>query len=299
MDSGRYLPSTQFSLIAISLFLSAGLVFAAEHINKPPTSSIFSANTTTAGNIPAAAGDWKASLASVQENSGISLPDAPDQNTVEALLQAAQTNNLTDSVSRSLFVNLVNAKGQGLGSDIPTQDQIITQALSQVPASVGTKIYTAEDFTLTDNSPASLRAYGNAVMSVFIDNSNNEYAKTLVIIDAVTTKNDGAQLELLKPIQKTYKTIAGELVAVPVPKMLEPFHLQLVNDFENIATTYDKFEALVGDPLNGIAAIQQYRALTQDAGQMFINIAQNFDKNDIIFSKDELGAAWAILLQSQ
>ncbi|OGC88728.1 hypothetical protein A2419_03120 [Candidatus Adlerbacteria bacterium RIFOXYC1_FULL_48_26] len=296
MDTGRYLPSKQFSLITISLFLSAGLVFAAEHIHKPSTGSLA---VDTTGAAPAGAGDWKASLESVQQNSGISLPSAPDQNTVEGLLQAAQSNNLTESVSRSLFVNLVNAKGQGLGSDIPTQDQIVTQALSQVPASIRTKTYFTEDLTLTDTSKTSLHAYGNAVMTVLQKNSNQEYAKTLVIIDAVTTKNDATQLELLKPIQKTYKHISNELIAIPVPKILAPFHLQLVNDFENITATYDKFEALVGDPLNGIAAIQQYRTLTQDAGQMFINIAQTFQKNDIIFNKDEPGATWAFLLQSQ
>ncbi len=296
MDSGRYLPSTQFSLIAISLFLSVGLVFAADHITKPSGQGSLSVDTTR---VPAAAGDWKASLETVQNNSGISLPAAPDQNTVEALLQAAQSNNLTESVSRSLFVNLVNAKGQGLGSDIPTQDQIVAQALSQVPTTLTAKTYFAEDFTLTDNSSASLHAYGNAVMTILQKNSNQEYAKTLVIIDAITTKNDGTQLELLKPIQKTYERIADELAATPVPKMMAPFHLQVVNDFENIAATYDKFASLIGDPLSGIAAIQQYRTLTQDAGQMFINIAQTFDKNDILFNTSEPGATWAILLQSQ
>ncbi|MBY0472951.1 hypothetical protein K2Q00_01525 [Patescibacteria group bacterium] len=297
MDTGRYLPSTQFSLIAISLFLSAGLVFAAEYIGTPSTSSL--AVGAARVQTPVAEGDWKSSLETVQKNSGISLPAAPDQNTVEALLQAAQSNNLTDSVSKSLFVNLVNAKGQGLGADIPTQDQIVAQALSQVPSSVGTKTYFSEDLSLTDNSSASLHAYGNAVMAILQKNSNQEYAKTLVILDAITTKNDGAQLELLKPIQKTYQHIAAELLETPVPKMLVPFHLQLLNDFENIAGTYDKFTSLVGDPLSGIAAIQQYRTLTQDAGQMFINIAQTFQKNDIIFTKDEPGATWAILLQSQ
>ncbi|MBY0294284.1 hypothetical protein K2Q08_03060 [Patescibacteria group bacterium] len=238
-------------------------------------------------------------MAAVQDSSGISLPPAPDQNTVEALLQAAQSNNLTDSISRSLFVNLVNAKGQGLGGDIPTQEQLVSQALSQLPASTGVKTYATADLTVIDNSPASLRAYGNAVMRILIDNSNNEYAKTMVVIDAATTQNDASQLELLKTIQKTYVRIGSALAEVPAPKMLAPFHLQLVNDYANMVTAYDGMQSLIGDPLGGVAAIQQYRTLTQDAGQMFINIAQTFDKNDIIFDKNEPGATWAILLQSQ
>lgn len=299
MDPVRYLPSKQFSLIAISLFLSAGLVFAAGYVTKPPSYSSLAVDIQPAGQGPAAAGDWQSSLETVQQNSGISLPPAPDQNTVEALLQAVQTNNLTETVSKSLFINLVSAKGQGLGDDIPTQNQIITRALSQVPVSSGTKTYSADDLTLTDNSSASLHAYGNAVMAILLKNSNQEYAKTLVIIDAVTTHNDETQLELLTPIQTTYRRIATQLAAIPVPKMLGPFHLQLTNDYANIVATYDGMSALVSDPLGGISAIQQYRTLTQDAGQMFINIAQTFDKNDILFDKDEPGATWAILLQSQ
>jgi len=297
MEPGRYLPSRQFSLIAISLLLSTVLVFAADRITTPSASGSLTVDTKTQAAAPT--GNWQDSLAAVQDSSGISLPPASDQNEVEALLQAAQSNNLTDSISRSLFVNLVNAKSQGLGGDIPTQEQIVTQALSQVPASTGVKTYTAADLTVIDNSPASLRAYGNAVMRILIDNSNNEYAKTMVVIDAATTQNDASQLELLKTIRKTYVRIGSELVEVPAPKMLAPFHLQLVNDYANMVTAYDGMQNLIGDPLGGVAAIQQYRTLTQDAGQMFINIAQTFDKNDIIFDKNEPGATWAILLQSQ
>ena len=136
-------------------------------------------------------------------------------------------------------------------------------------------------------------------MSILITNSNNEYAKTMVIIDAATTQNDASQLELFGPIQSKYRLMTKEFAKVTVPKSLVPFHLQLLNDFANIITTYDGMGALISDPLNGVSAIQQYRSLTQDAGQMFINIAQTLDKNDIIFDKNEPGATWAILLQSQ
>lgn len=299
MSVVNLLPSKQFSLIAISLLISGGIVFAADYITKPSATGSLAVSVTE-NQAPAVTNDWQASLTAVQEHSGISLPAAPDQNTIDALLQAAQSNNLTQSVSRNLFVNLVNAKGQGLGSDIPTQEQIITGALSQVPtSSSGKKTYSVEDLTLAENSSASLHAYGNAVMAILVKNSDNEYAKTLVIIDAATTQNDANQLALFGPIQKKYQLIANELANIPVPKILGPFHLELLNDYANITASYAGMGALISDPLNGVAAIQQYRSLAQDAGQMFINIAQTLNKNDILFNKNEPGATWAILLQSQ
>lgn len=297
MNPGRYLPSRQFSLIAISLFVSLGLVFVADKVTHPAQQGTIAVDTQTAA-APNSVPDWQTSLDSVQKDSGISLPPPPDQSTVDALLQSAQSNNITETVSRSLLVNLANAKGQGMGDDIPTQTNIVNQALSQIPSSTGVQTYTADDLTITDNSTASLHAYGNAVMDILIHNSDQEYAKTLVIIDAMTTQSDDGQVALLDPIQKKYTLIANELLGVPVPKNLEPFHLQLVNDYTKLAKTYEGLKTLVSDPLNGISSIQQYRTLTQDAGQMFINIAQTFNKNDIIFTKDELGATWAALLQS-
>ncbi len=297
MSPSRYLPSRQFSLIAISLLVSLALVYMADRVNTHSKQGALTVDTQTAAVAHNSITDWASSLDSVQKDSGVSLPTPPDQGTVDALLQSVQSDNLTQTVSKGLLVNLFAAKGQGLGDDIPTQDKIVTQALTQVPTSPSAKIYSASDLTLTDNSTASLRLYGNAVMNILINDSDHEYAKTLVIIDALTTQADGSQAELLTPIQKKYKFIADQLVKVPVPKTLQPFHLQLVNDFANIVATYDGMKTLIGDPLNGVASIQQYRSLTDDAGKMFINIAQALDKNDIIFNKDEPGATWAILLQ--
>jgi hypothetical protein len=296
MNSRRYLPSTQFTLIAFSLFFSAGLVYAADRLThpKPATSLAVNAAANTGANP-----DWQASLAAVQENSGVSLPDAPDQTTIQGLLQAAKNGNLTDSISRSLFVNLMNAKGQGLGSDIPTQEQLISGAISQIDAIAPKKIYAVGDLIVTDSSKAAMRAYGNATMDIFIKNSDNEFAKTLVIMDAATTGSDASKLELLAPIQKKYTRIEQKLAAVPVPKILLPFHLELVNDYAKMAATYDGMQTLLSDPLAGLAALQQYHSLTRHAGQMFINIAQALNKNDILFNTDEPGNTWSLLLQAQ
>jgi hypothetical protein len=299
MDLYRLLPTRQFSLLVFSLFLSAGLVYAADRVTHPTAHNTVEVDTTKNLAAYADTANWQAALESVQQSSGISLPDAPDQNTIQGLLQAAKNSNLTDTVSRSLFVNLVNVKGQGLGSDIPTQDQLVQSALSQIDATVPAKTYTAADIETVGNSAAELKAYGNATMAVFLTNSDQEFAKTLAIIDAVTTSDDATKLDLLQPIRKKYEKITKELAAIPAPKTLQPFHLELVNDYATITATYDAMHALITDPLGGLAAIQQYRKLTQDAGQMFINIAQSLDKNGILFNKDEPGATWGQLLQTQ
>lgn len=297
MNSRRYLPSAQFSLIAVSLLLSAGLVFVAESVSNPSKSAL-TIDTKKSVATPSTT-DWEQSLKSVQEESGISLPPAPDQNTVSALLDAAKTGNLTETVSRSLFVNLLNAKAQGLGNDIPTQDKLIQEALSSIKTTPAGGQVKQTDLVVVDSSSQSLHTYGNVVMDILAKDSDQEYAKTMIILDTVASTNDPSEFSKFKAIQNKYKTIAESLADVPVPQTIAPFHLALINNYMKIAATYDGMATLISDPIGGLNAVQQYNLLTQNTFQMFINIAQAFNKNDIIFTKNEPGATWAILLQAQ
>ncbi len=273
-------------------------MYAADRVTHSRPNTITVDSTSNGANASAAA-DWQGSLAAVQGTSGISAPAGSDQATIEGLLEAAKSENLTDSVSRSLFVNLFNAKSQGLGDDIPTQEQLVKGAISQVDAIKPKKTYATADLTIVADSKDSMHAYGNATMSIFTNNSDGEFAKTLAVMDAAMTANDQSKLKDLIPIQTTYKTIATKLAALPVPKTLAPFHLELVNDYATMAATYDAMQTLISDPLGGLAAVQQYRTLAQSAGQMFINIAQTLDKNAILFRTDEPGMTWSLLLQAQ
>lgn len=299
MRASRYLPSRQFSLIAISLLLSGGLVYAADAVTAPARYS--GVVVDTGQNTDSAQGDWQASLNTVQTASGASLPPAPDQDTVNGLLKAAQSENVTESLSRTLLVNLTNAKAQGLGSDIPTQNQLIASALAQLNAAAPKTAYTRADLSVVAGTSAQMHTYGNALAVLIAKDSgtHNDYGNTMIAVDAATTANDPSPLQGLGTIQKHYQTLAKDLAALPVPETLAPFHLQLVNDFTKIAATYSGFQSLLSDPLQGLAALQQYNSLTSESARVFINIAQALDKNDILFNKDEPGALWGLLLSGQ
>src|SRR6266404_472075 len=124
MNFGRFAPSAQFTGIAVSVLLAGGLVYAAQRISYPP----IAAATIESEQAAAGASDstsWEAALyASQAANASTSLT-APDPNLVNQFLQAAQSTNVTDTVARTIFIQLSNAKSQGLGNDVPTQDQIV------------------------------------------------------------------------------------------------------------------------------------------------------------------------------
>ncbi|MCX6819928.1 MAG: hypothetical protein NT019_01405 [Candidatus Adlerbacteria bacterium] len=292
MKVPKYFPSTQFSVIFGSILLSVGLVFAANAFTThAPAPTITVAQTPHAGTTDP---NWQTTLDTVQAESGTNLPTPADQNDVNNLLQAAQSSNITDRLSRTLLVNLSNAKTQGLGDDIPTQNELINGALAQIGTTQPTKQYSEADITATDNSPTSLHDYGNALMTVFKKNANGEFLKTLAIIDTVTATNDPIQFKEFPAIQKKYAVFIKGMLAIDVPKTLLPFHLGLLNDFAKMIATYADMQTVLSDPLRGLSGIQQYNSFAQDGGKMFINIAQALGKNGILFTKDEPGASWAL-----
>lgn len=294
MRVARYLPSVQFSLFIVSILIAGGLIAVADKTTQPEKSTV----TLAALPNPSVQTNWRAALDAIQAQQSSRLPAPPNQTTVEAMRAAAESSNVTDSVAKTLLVNLTTAKAQGLGSDTPTQDQLISEAVSQLQrAQVNS--YTQKDLAITGDSPTTQRAYGNALALVLIKNASNSYAETMIIIDNVATQENPAELKKLAAIEKEYRTLASDLAHVPVPKTLSPFHLQLVNNFSKMADSYRAIALLLTDPLQGLAGIQQYQTLSQETLKVFISIAQALGKNGILFSKDEPGSAWSTLLSAQ
>lgn len=298
MHVRRYLPSAQFTTIALALLLSGGLVYGAELIVQPPaTSGVVSTAATPAGQGDNT--DWQATLDATEAANASSSLAASQPQTVAAMLAAAQSSNITDSVGKTILINLSNAKSQGLGDDIPTQDQIISAAAAQVAATKPARQYTAANLTIVADSNASLKAYGNGVMQILDNNQTASEQATLTAIDNATSKNDAAALQALPPIGAAYQNITSELLALPVPQTLSPLHLSIINAYASIAAVYPDMQASQSDPLRGVVGLQTYEAQLGTLGRVFTNIAQDLSKDGILFNKDEPGSAWSYVLSPQ
>ncbi len=173
----------------------------------------------------------------------------PSPEVVGGLLDAAQSANLTTTVGRSLLINISAAKSQGLGSDIPTQDQVVAQARAQIESAGSAPQYTNADLSLSAQSNEAIKAYGNAVMAIVLAHPKANYQDTVLAVGKATDTGAKANLALLPPIQKEYRALLQELLAVPVPPSLAPLHLKVVNDFATIVASYDDMSATLDDPL--------------------------------------------------
>ena len=296
MNLRSYLPSAQFSVIAVSLVLSGGLVVGASMLTRPPSAAQILADAAPIAN----GAGWEAELQDIQaQNASASLPTPPSPADVQNFLSAAKTSNVTASIGRTLLVNLANAKTQGLGNDIPTQEKLIEAAQAQLKAPAATAAYALSDLSLVDDSAAAMHSYGNSTISAVLEHPKANESDTLVAIGYATDNQDQRQLDKLPAIGAEYLALAKDLAATLVPRRVAPFHLQIVNNLVKISDTYRGMQALMQDPLRGLSALQLYQTTTDETGRVFINIAQELNKSDILFSKDEPGVAWNLLLPQQ
>jgi hypothetical protein len=292
MDFRAVLPSAQFALVTASLALSAAFVFAADRLTREPQPGRLAADVQAR---PAVTGDWQATLAQIQtENS--TLPPAPPEEVYQALIAEAQSDTVTDTVSRTLFVNLSNAGVQGLGSDIPTQDQLIASALAELDKKTLANTYATTDLSIIADSSDALRVYGNTFITVLAAHPQASVNETFLALGYAAERDDKTYFQQLVPIENAYRALARALVVVPVPRTLAPLHLAVVNNFAKIANTYPDLRATPTDPLRGLAGLHSYQALTNETGRMFTTIAEQLRNSAILFSEEEAGSAWSAFL---
>lgn len=294
MDLRAYLPSTKFIVMVGSLALSAGLVVGAQYITRSHEGP--SLATTDAPE--QAAGDWQASLNDVVAQTGIEAPQAPDPATLDSMLAQAHSKNLTTDVGRSLLLNLSSYTAQGLGPDQPTQEALVAQATAQINASASSTAYTSGDLVIVPTGQAALKAYGNAAMRALAAHPDASITATYQALGRAADTGDPSALDPLGDIGNAYAAIAHDLLSVPVPQTLAPLQLTLVNDYAAMAAAYPDMQTLLSDPLRGMAAVQRYVALTDEAARLLTSIAQALNKNGILFTKDEPGSNWSGLLSS-
>ena len=243
--------------------------------------------------------NWGAVLEDIQaQDPSYTLPEAPTESSIAAFLDAAESPNLTDTVGRTLLVNLSAAKSQGLGDDLPTQDQILAQATAQLPTKSSAKKYFENNLNIVEPSKDTLRSYGNAVVTALIEHPDIEPQRTYITIGMTTDTGDTSYLQSLAGIRREYDALVADLLSIPVPRTFVPLHLQMVNALAYAATTYADMALLPSDPLRALAALQLFQSQSDEVGRVFTTLAQAFSNNAIIFTKDEPGHAWNGLLSA-
>ena len=141
-----------------------------------------------------------------------------------------------------------------------------------------------------------MHTYGNSVMQALTAHPNASEQATLLAIDEIVEGGDKSKVSTLATIGAAYQGIANSLAATPVPQTLAPLYLQAINNFAALGASYTNMETVGTDSVRGLQGLQVYENLMDSNARVFTNIAEELQKDGILFTKDEPGSAWSALL---
>ncbi len=177
----------------------------------------------------------------------------------------------------SLSLNTINLDEEGGGTrtsalavELATLTTTSEASSDTILASVGSDLaregqdipYTREDITIVQNdTPASLRSYGNKVASIALNNAPPAGTEDeLTILNRALVRNDPNVLEDLSPTIVSYERMVEAMLATPVPSSMVREHLSLLNVYQAILNDIKGFQGVFTDALPAMIRFRRYQA---------------------------------------
>lgn len=250
--------------IALGLVMTAGSFFLAK--TKDATANLTQGNQFT---------DTKQSVRTF-----ISTKDS-DQNNIpdwqEAFVGAEI--NLSEEVTQNptLVSNLTAELATRAVAGVNDPEAIIEELDKKMTEEITEEQYEQDDIIIKeDNSPLSLRTYGNAVAVVAISGTMPAGTDTpLNILDRYFLRKDPTVLEELTPHIKAYQKMRDAMLVVSVPSSMTTEHLSLLNVYNSLSFDIADMQKAETDAL---AAMLRMRRYPTDAGALYTTISNLYLK---------------------
>lgn len=207
---------------------------------------------------------------------------------MEERLRNANPNYREDSFSTQItqdFVNtVINLENSGQFTP-EVEQQLLQQYGENVAAAAAFESeYTRTNILTTSNSDEDVRTYANN----FADINYQHQANILNISRTV----GGNSTELLEQMSSEYKSWAFDLATLAVPQTISNKHLQLVQEYERLARSFEIFSVVESEPVVGLHAISFYETSSENIPLLYDDIANFIENSGIIFTNDESGIFW-------
>ncbi len=210
--------------------------------------------------------------------------------------------SLTDVFSKNFFTLYIAAKQAKGGADLSSTD--IQNLQEQALTALTTSIASAPDFksasNLTFSTPGAdaLNTFAASAEAVFKKNQADATVNELSYLTAAVENNDATALPHLASIAKADRDSAVGLAMLPVPAELAADDLMLINALMRLSEIISDFSRVDTDPLATMLALQQYPQATQDLGQAFTNIGNDYATAGVVLPAGTPGAAFVNLIKN-
>ncbi len=202
----------------------------------------------------------------------------------------------TDKFARDLFTRYMTAKQANGGVPLTSAEQkdIALDMLDKSDVILAKSEYTRADLIIAkDNSPETIRAYGNELGRIIKTYSISARDEGVILRDSIEHE-DPDLLEEFDPIIKAYQELLFNILKTKAPGNASLIHLALVNSFSDIISTVKGMRDIYVDPfmaLQGAGHFPDARASTINALQ---RIKSYFKENNVTFTESESGYMFSI-----
>jgi hypothetical protein len=158
--------------------------------------------------------------------------------------------------------------------------------------------YTLQDIqTKKDNSKEALRAYGNALVKIYIgDGSKPSMGELDAVREGIGNKNKAA-LSVLDEYIAFYKETIASCLAMKVPSVAADIHLETINAFATLLAVDQGYRNAYDTPSSAFAGLYGQ----QEASKKFLDSLKKtsdfFHEKGIVFTQQENGYMFTLMYQ--
>src|SRR3989344_5662922 len=161
----------------------------------------------------------------------------------------AQEETETDVVSKRFFGRYLKLRKKNGGNITPADvENLITEALTDIPTDAPLNKYDVTDITVRGSGKEVLHAYGNAIASVIMAQSPELESEFDVLKEALESE-DQKTLERLNPNVNLYEAVLKDLLAVPATQETAEIHVRILNAFDGIKEATEGIQKLFTDSI--------------------------------------------------
>lgn len=209
----------------------------------------------------------------------------------EKIIESSTPLNNTEKISRELFAQYLNAKKDQPNLSQKEMQIIVNNILSEVP-SVNFKIYSKGDISIIyKNNNDVVYTYANELAKAIFVNLLNETESINSITTSASEITNDEKIKSLTAnifqrfdplIYKNKKTVT-DLLSIPVPEILTPEHLKLLNAFEEIYESLVLMQNSANDPIILVSIKDNYSLSTQKLADSLLNIKEKLSSLEVVF----------------
>lgn len=209
-----------------------------------------------------------------------------------------KSDNLTETVSQTLFASYVGLYGSGLISDPLAQERAALDAANQVQLTPRGRVHSQAEIIVVTDKADNYRLFGNNVIRAIQRHETASFPYAGKALAQIVDYENPDDLKGLDTVRDEYYALIEELLLVPVPEPLSSRYLEALNWLDRSAGSFEDMRAFFTDPVRMLAGIRSYQLYLEETTRLFTRIAEELHKKGILFKEGEAGFAWKRLRET-